>query len=481
MVISMKSEVNYVNMKELIRLIKTTGIYFLGTVGTKLISFLLLPLYTAYLLPSQYGRYDVNITYASLFSSVCFLDIWTGIMKYMFEDKEEERQFSVVYCGIMIFSTSAVLYTLLMAGFGFLKNIEYLPGVTAYGFFLCLQNLYGYLARAYGKNILFIITGLVSTTCNAALNILLLVVLGWDYKALYVSFGAGILAQCVILETKLQVIRHFRKRYLDKDTMKRLLRFSLPLCINSLCYWLLTGYNRVIIEREIDSTANGYYAVASKFGGILILVSSCFSMAWQELAYSKYGKDKDTGRFYSYATSVYIKVLFCGFFVMLPVIYLMFPYLVDEGYEAAKPMIPVNMLATLAGILFIFLANIIGTYKKNNVVFLSTLAASIVNMAVVHLLIEKIGAEAANIALLAGYVVSDGIRMYIIGREIEYHPDWKMFKYLLPFAGVVLLGFWKGQKEDNLVLVFVTIIASIWIMWRDIEPVVLKVRHKLIF
>ena len=102
-------------------------------------------------------------------------------------------------------------------------------------------------------------------------------------------------------------------------------------------------------------------------------------------------------------------------------------------------------------------------------------------MAVVHLLIEKIGAEAANIALLAGYVVSDGIRMYIIGREIEYHPDWKMFKYLLPFAGVVLLGFWKGQKEDNLVLVFVTIIASIWIMWRDIEPVVLKVRHKLIF
>ena len=244
---------------------------------------------------------------------------------------------------------------------------------------------------------------------------------------------------------------------------------------------MLLAFDRVIIEREIDSTANGYYAVASKFGGILILVSSCFSMAWQELAYSKYGKDKDTGRFYSYATSVYIKVLFCGFFVMLPVIYLMFPYLVDEGYEAAKPMIPVNMLATLAGILFIFLANIIGTYKKNNVVFLSTLAASIVNMAVVHLLIEKIGAEAANIALLAGYVVSDGIRMYIIGREIEYHPDWKMFKYLLPFAGVVLLGFWKGQKEDNLVLVFVTIIASIWIMWRDIEPVVLKVRHKLIF
>lgn len=466
-------------MKELKRLIKTTGVYFFGTVGTKLISFLLLPLYTAYLQPSQYGQYDVNITYALLFSSICFLDIWTGIMKYMFENKENDRQFNVVYCGIVIFSVSAILYILLMAAFGFLWKIEYLPGVAAYGFFFCLQNLYGYLARAYGKNLLFIFTGIISTACNAGLNILLLVVLGWDYKALYVSFSVGIMVQCIILEMNLRLISHFRKKYLDRDTMVCLLRFSLPLCVNSLCYWLLTGYNRVIIAKEIDNTANGYYAVACKFGGILLLVSSSFSMAWQELAYSKYGKDKDTGRFYSYATELYIKVLFCGFFVIMPLIYLMFPYLVDEGYEAAKQMIPVNMLATLSGILFIFLENIISTYKKNNIVFLSTLAASIANMTILHLLIKQIGAEAANIALLAGYVVSDGIRICIIRKEIDYRLNWNIFCYLLPFTAVILLGFWKGQKEDNIVLILVSIIVSIWILWSDIEPLILKVRDKL--
>lgn len=464
-------------MKELKRLIKTTGVYFLGTVGTKLISFLLLPLYTAYLVPSQYGQYDVNITYATLFASVCFLDIWTGIMKYMFECREDDQQLHVVYSGIMVFLSSAVIYAVLMACFGVIRKTEYLPGVAAYGFFLCLQNLYGYLARAYGKNLLFIFSGMISTACNALLNILFLVVWRWDYKALYVAYAAGILIQCFILEAKLQLIRQFKRRYLDKDTIKNLLRFSLPLCVNSLCYWLLTGYNRIVIEREIDAAANGYYAVASKFGGILLLVSSCFSMAWQELAYSKYGKDEDTGRFYSYATSLYIKVLFCGFFVILPMVYMLFPYLVDKGYEAAKPMIPVNMLATLAGILFIFLANIIGTYKKNNVVFLSTLAASMVNMAVVHAAIGQIGAEAANIALLAGYVVSNVIRIYIIGNEIEYHLDWKMFRYLIPFTGIVLLGFWKGQKEDNIVLFFLGLIVCIGALWKDIEPVLLKRRE----
>ena len=90
-------------MEDIKRLAKTTIVYFLGTVGTKLISFLLLPLYTSYLMPREYGRYDVNITYATLFASVCFLDIWTGIMKYMFEEKGEEGQLKFVYSGIAIF------------------------------------------------------------------------------------------------------------------------------------------------------------------------------------------------------------------------------------------------------------------------------------------------------------------------------------------------------------------------------------------
>lgn len=452
-------------MKEIKRLIRTTGVYFAGTVGTKLISFLLLPLYTAYLLPSEYGQYDVNITYALLFSSVCFLDIWTGIMKYMFECKDDFQQFSVVYSGIFIFFTSTMIYLITMSCFEWVMNIEYPLGVTGYGFFLCLQSLYSYLARAYGKNLLFIFTGLISTACNAGLNILLLVLFKWDYKALYVSYAASILIQCFILESNIHIIAHFKKEYLDKHMIKRLLHFSLPLCVNSLCYWMLTGYNKIVIEKNIDTVANGYYAVASKFGGILILVSSCFSMAWQELAYRKYDKDKSTGQFYSYATDIYIKVLFCGFFIILPIIYFIFPYLVDDGYEAAQRMIPVNMLATLAGILFIFLGNIISTYKKNNIVFISTLAASTVNIVILHALIGKIGAEAANLALLAGYVVSDGIRIRMIASLIEYHLDWKIFLYLLPFTGIILLGFWFGQRGDNLVLFFISIIMCAITLW----------------
>lgn len=448
-------------MKDLKRLMMTTGIYFLGNVGTKLISFLLLPLYTSYIIPSQYGQYDVNITYATLFASICFLDIWGGIMKFMFEQKEEEQQLSVVYNGVLIFSVSFIVYFVLISGFEWFMDIEYPLGVTAYGFFLCLQNLYGYLARANGQNIRFAITGMISTACNAGMNILLLIIFKWDYRALYVSYASGILLQCVILEGKLQILRQFRKRYINREVIKQLMRFSFPLCINSLCYWLLTGYNRIIIERKMSTSMNGYYAVAAKFGGILVLASSCFSMAWQELAYQKYGKDKDTGKFYTQATNIYIQVLFCGYFILLPVVYFLFPYLVNKDYIAAKGMIPLSMLATLAGILSTFLGNIISTYKKNNLIFISTLAACLSNMAILHMLIGKLGVEAANIALLVGYIVGDSIRIKIIAQEIDYHPNWKMFSYLLPLTGIFLLGYWKGQKEDNFMLIVLGIMIMI--------------------
>lgn len=454
-------------MNEIKKLTKSTIIYFLGTVGTKLVSFLLLPLYTSYLSPTDYGTYDLNITYATLFSSFFFLDIWTGIMKFVFEKKGDSEKRSVVYSGIVIFITSTIVYGCALYGFGIVKKINYLPGVILYGFCLCLQNLYGYLARSFGYNFRFVVSGIISTICTACLNIMLLVVFGIDYKALYISYAIGILVQCFILETKLNVIWGFRFTYLDKKKLRELLTFSLPLCINSLCYWLLTGYNRVVINERLDATANGYYAVASKFGGILIIVSSCFTMAWQELAYGRYDRDEQTGVFYTKATYLYIKALICGFLVLLPIINALFPYLISQEYKTAKNLIPLNMLATLVSLLYTFLGNIISTYKKNNVIFISTLVAGVANIGLLYLLIGDMGVEAANISLLVGYLLSNIIRIWMIGQIIDYRVKWKMV-LLMIFPVVVTIHVYTNYGLLANCFVFFGAMALTIMIFKDI-------------
>ncbi|MCI8996611.1 MAG: lipopolysaccharide biosynthesis protein [Lachnospiraceae bacterium] len=455
-------------MNELKKLTKGTLVYLFGTIGSKLVSFLLLPLYTKYLPPEAYGIYDVNITYATLFSSFFFLDIWTGIMRFFFERKQEQDKQQVVYCGAAIFAGSTLLYTGSMLLFGAWIGIEYLPGVILYGFCLCLQNLYGYLARAYGWNFYFALSGIVSTLCNALLNVGLLMLARMDYSALYVSFGAGILVQCVMLEGKVHLFPGFRRDYLERGTIRELLRFSLPLCVNSLCYWLLTGYNKVVINQRLSDADNGYYAIGTKFAGILLIVTSCFTMAWQELAYGKYEKSEENGRFYTRAVNLYLAVLFLGYGILIPAIYLCFPLLVDGQYSQALALVPLSMLAAFGGILYTFLGNIITTFKRNDGIFLSTLCACGVNMVVLHLGIGRLVVHAANLALFLGYGASDILRVWIIRREISFRVDGRLLLGGCVLAGITIWNFffggWMGNGIQVLIGVGVGVGAAVFLL-----------------
>ncbi len=91
----------------------------------------------------------------------------------------------------------------------------------------------------------------------------------------------------------MHLLTRFRRGMIQSSLVKQLFRFSLPLSVNSVCYWLLTGYNKVVIS-SMGTEFNGYFAVATKFSLVLNLLSSCFSMAWQELAFGKSGQDAGT-------------------------------------------------------------------------------------------------------------------------------------------------------------------------------------------
>ena len=74
-------------MDNITRFIKTSVVFFLGNILSKLVSILLLPIYTSKLLPEQYGEYDLVITLVNLFTPVAFFQIWEGMYRYAFDYK----------------------------------------------------------------------------------------------------------------------------------------------------------------------------------------------------------------------------------------------------------------------------------------------------------------------------------------------------------------------------------------------------------
>ena len=92
---------------------KSSSLYFLGNVLTKLIGFLMLPIFTEYLNTNEYGYYDVANTYLNLVISFLFLDIYVGIMRFIYDQKETETAYRPIFNGFLIFMVSLVLYTII--------------------------------------------------------------------------------------------------------------------------------------------------------------------------------------------------------------------------------------------------------------------------------------------------------------------------------------------------------------------------------
>lgn len=453
-------------MKDLWKFIKSSGIYFVGTVLTKLISFLLLPLYTAYISPSDYGVYDLYNAYISFLCSVLFLDIWAGIMRFMYDYTGEEKK-KPISCGMAIFSISSILYTAVLIIILALFDIEYPLLLFAYGILMNLQTLVGYIARGYGKNVLYTSAGLIGSVVTIIFNIILLVNCKMDYSALFIASCIGYVVNIAIVVFGVKVPHVFSFKNFDKQLFQEMLRFSLPLCLNSVAYWFLTSYNRVAISAALGTEVNGYYAIAGRFGSMITLFTTCFQMAWQELAFAKSAKETDNGKFYTVAINSYIKSMGCGLVLLIPIIYIIYPFMINDSYNTGKELIPLYLMGTILSTISSFLGNTFSAIKKNHLLFVTMLVGSVVNVASIHLLLPVIGIQASNLALLLGFALITITRIILLKREMELKIEYTSIVLLIVLFLIASICYLKFGLLHNIIAFLIAGILSLY-LFRDI-------------
>lgn len=135
-----------------IQFIKNTAIFFVGNVLSKLISFILLPMYTTVIPTDQMGVYDVSITLTTMLLSVCYFEIWSAVLRYLYDGKSESDKNKVLKSGFQIFSVSSVLFVLVcMIVCGFM-GYRYIPLIAGYGIAYGASSLLTFVARGLGKN-----------------------------------------------------------------------------------------------------------------------------------------------------------------------------------------------------------------------------------------------------------------------------------------------------------------------------------------
>lgn len=453
-------------MKDFWRFIKSSGIYFVGTVMTKLISFLLLPLYTSYIQPDEMGMYDLGLTYVMFFCSVLYLDIWSGIMRFMYDFGGDEKK-TPINSGIAIFLCSTALYTVILLFVFPHLSLQYPILFFSYGVLMNTQTLVGYIARGYGKNVLYTSAGILGSLVTILFNILLLVVYHMDYSALLIANFLGFIANILIIVIGVHDLEAFSLKYFDKKVFKDMLIFSLPLCVNSVAYWFLTSYNRIVIVEKLGAAANGYYAVAGRFGSMITLFTTCFQMAWQELSFSKTAKNDSLSDFYTAAINYYIKCMSIGLLLLIPAIYIIYPLIIHESYDVGKTLVPFYLFGTILSTISSFLGNAFTAIKKNNLLFWTMLAGSICNVLSIHLLIGSAGLQASNIALAIGFFVTSLTRVVLFKKYVKIRIEYGSILLLLTAYACITICYKQGNLIEN-ILAFLAAVMIAFFVFRDV-------------
>ena len=405
------------------KVMKSTAVYFVGNVLSKLIVFFLLPIYTEYIPADDMGVYDTAVTLITLFSGMIFLDIGSGILKFKLENKEDAGGEAITN-GLAILLISSVTYFALLCVTGVFLDTPYYPWVVLYGFLSALSTAVGSCARALNRNVDYAASGVLQTLLLAGSNLVMILLLDMDYSALFISFCLSSAVSTAYLVVRCRIYAYLKPRYFDKRKFKEMLRFSLPLCVNSVAFWLLSSSSRVIVTYMLGAEATGYLSVANKFNQILYLVSSCVQLTWQEEAYAHDNDAGDTGRYYSAAFVTYYKVvMYCVALLVLGVrigLWIL-PSFIGPEYHASIAMIPAAMIGTGLAIVSTFMGTIFSSLKKTNIIFLSTLLGAVVAVVSNILMIRLgVGPGAANDALILGYLASTAMRIVLLKRMMPF-------------------------------------------------------------
>lgn len=401
--------------------IKNTAIFFIGNVLSKIIGFLLLPLYTSIVPADEMGIYDISVTLVTMILSVCYFEIWSAALRYLYDGKSEEEKNSVIRSGLLIFLASSAVFFLVNTVVFTLLGYKYVLLILGYGISYAAMSYFTFIARGLGLNRDFSISGVLNTVVQLAMNVLLLVYLHMDYSALFISYIIGTCTQVLYLLMRTHTIHRIRNCKDNRTLTFELLKYALPLCLNTVAYWFLNSSNRLVYNWLFGNESSGIYSIGGRFGSIIALATTCFTYAWQDLAFASANDDTNHVRkLYITACNKYQQFLSASTVLILPAIKIVFPFLIKGNYVSAENIVPSFIIVAVISGYSAFIGNIFYAIKDTKIISISTVIAAVVNLIVCYPFIRYGGALGTNLSIMIAFAVNIGIRAVILKKRIGF-------------------------------------------------------------
>lgn len=386
------------------KLISNTAILGIGTFGSKLLVFLLMPLYTHYLSTAQYSDADLITQTANLLLPLVSAGVCEAVFRFTLDDAYEKRD--VFSSGLVTILFGSVVLALASP---FLSLISYFGKYTwliyLYVISSCIHSLCAQFVRAEGKSVLFAGQGIIGTAVTIALNVLFLVVYDMGVIGYVLSVVISDIVTSILLLFPCKVYKNISLSLINKNTVKKMLKFSIPLIPTTVFWWITNVADRYMVNSMIGSEINGLYAAAYKIPSLLILLSGIFIEAWQFSALTE-RKNPDAVNFFGVVFESFQGVMFMAATVMISFSQIIPMILFAPSYYEAWRYMPILISATVFSSLVTFMGSVYLVNKKSILSFITAFIGALVNVVLNLILIPTpLGANGAAVATFASYFI----------------------------------------------------------------------------
>lgn len=383
-------------------LAKNTTIFAIGNLGTKIINFFLVPLYTGILSQAEYGTTDIIYTLLTIVSPFIMLSMGEAILRFSL-DKDADHD-KILSISIVTMAGGTIVALVIIPILNRITVLsEYAILIYFYLIMLAAHSLLQCYLRGREKLILYTVYNLLCTLCIAIFNIIFLVHLHLGIKGYLYAY---ILAYAVsniaaIIGGKQYVV--FKRFNFSKELWKKMVIFSLAVIPNSLMWWITNSSDRLMVSAMVGIAANGLYAVSSKLPSLVSTLSDVFLKAWSYSAV----KEEERNEGIKYSNLVYSKMFEALCLVGAGLLLILKPFMklyVSDSYFEAWRYSP----WLIFGSIFTCLGTFVGTpyfvHKDSKANLFSSMFGSIMNIILNFILIPMKGAMGAAIATCISYI-----------------------------------------------------------------------------
>ncbi len=449
-----------------------TLVYSIGNFLSRGLNFILLPIYSHYIAPSEFGIYSVIISVITIASTILNFGLPGIFVKSLseLESADQKKKFiSNVISGISIVSVPVLFLimfysnqiSLLLIG-----NDQYyfeiiLGVISVYALNYSYYFSVFYIAEQNSKK--YVLINSLAAIANFSLNIILIVIFKLGINGIFIS---QILSSLLLIILSSDVVKNFFKVELDLNYLKPVLITSFPILLSGICTIIVELIDRFIVLKYLGEEQAGIYSFGYRIALIYNLFILSFKTAWIPHYFSlKVTEEEEAKHLGRVLTKIFLisSILILTIQILVELLFnleLKSFQLFDKSYSEASDIIIFVMIGYFFSMIMSFYS--IAPYKFNRTIhFLNAdLITLALNLILNFSLIPTLGIKGAALATMFAFLGGALYLIFYSSKKIKVSYELKLILLVIVLSIATYLSI-KIFNNYLFALIFLAVLVVI--------------------